>query len=174
MPPRVHCAEVETSTGYQRPCGFSQALSWSSTTPGCTVTCGLVLVEAHDLAQMLGDVDDQRLAHGLAALRRAGAARHDGGLGVARDVDDQRQVGLVARHHHTHRLDLVDRGVGRVAPARGLVEKDLALDRAAQRLFKLGQSSFTPAAATTFCHFSISARMRLANSSGDSPPTCAV
>ena len=38
MPPSVHCADVETSTGYHRPCGFSQALSWSSTTPGCTVT----------------------------------------------------------------------------------------------------------------------------------------
>ncbi len=43
MPPSVHCAEVETSTGYQSPCGFSQALSWSSTTPGCTVTCALFL-----------------------------------------------------------------------------------------------------------------------------------
>src|SRR5215475_11555012 len=38
IPPSVACAEVETSTGYQSPCGLSQALSWSSTTPGCTVT----------------------------------------------------------------------------------------------------------------------------------------
>jgi len=45
MPPRVHCAEVETSTGYQRPCGRSQALSWSSTTPGWTVTSARSLLK---------------------------------------------------------------------------------------------------------------------------------
>ena len=135
---------------------------------------GAVLVEAHDLAQMLRDIDDQRLAHRLAALRGAGTAWHDGGPGVARHVDHQRQVGLVARHDDAHRFDLVDRRVGRVAPARGPVEQDLALDGAAQCLFKLGQSSFTPAAATTFCHFSISVRMRLAKSAGFSPPICAV
>ncbi|MNT64656.1 hypothetical protein D3C72_2025730 [compost metagenome] len=38
MPPIVHCAAVETSTGNQSPCGLSQALRWSSTMPGCTVT----------------------------------------------------------------------------------------------------------------------------------------
>ena len=48
---------------------------------------GAVLVEAHDLAQVLGDIDDQRLAHRLAALRGAGAARQDRGLGVARHVE---------------------------------------------------------------------------------------
>ena len=48
---------------------------------------GAVLVEAHDLAHVLRDIDDQRLAHGLAALRGAGAARQDRGLGVARHVE---------------------------------------------------------------------------------------
>ncbi len=38
MPPIVHCADVLTSTGNQTPLGLSQALSWSSTTPGSTVT----------------------------------------------------------------------------------------------------------------------------------------
>ena len=37
MPPRVACADVDTSTGYQRPFGFSAALSVSSTTPGSTI-----------------------------------------------------------------------------------------------------------------------------------------
>jgi hypothetical protein len=92
---------------------------------------GAVLVETHDLAQILGDIDDQRVAHRLAALRGAGAARQDGGLGVARHVDDQGEVGLVARHDHAHRFDLVDRGVGRIAAARGGVEQNLALDGAA-------------------------------------------
>ncbi|MCY1227277.1 hypothetical protein D9M68_521940 [compost metagenome] len=38
MPPMVHCAPVDTSTGNQSPCGLSQALRWSSTMPGSTVT----------------------------------------------------------------------------------------------------------------------------------------
>ena len=124
---------------------------------------GAVLVEAHDLAQVLGDIDDQRLAHRLAALRGAGAARQDGGLGVARHVDDEREIGLVARHDDADRLDLVDRGVGRVAAARGRVEQDVALDRAAQSLLELGSVELHPGRGTTFCHFSISVRMRLAN-----------
>lgn len=37
MPPRVAWALVDTSTGYQRPCGLSCALRWSSTSPGSTV-----------------------------------------------------------------------------------------------------------------------------------------
>ena len=36
MPPIVACAEVETSTGYQRPSALSRAFSVSSTTPGAT------------------------------------------------------------------------------------------------------------------------------------------
>ena len=143
MPPRVHCAEVETSTGYQRPCGFSQALSWSSTTPGCTVTSARFLSKPTTSRMYFETSTTSACAHRLAALRGAGAARQDRGLGVARHVEDQREVGLVARHHHAHRLDLVDRGVGRIAPARGGVEQDVALDRAAQALCSTacGQSS---------------------------------
>ena len=36
MPPSVAWALVETSTGYQSLWALSCALSWSSTTPGCT------------------------------------------------------------------------------------------------------------------------------------------
>ena len=53
MPPSVHCAEVETSTGYHRPCGFSQALSWSSTTPGWTVTSARFLSKPTTLRMCL-------------------------------------------------------------------------------------------------------------------------
>ncbi len=38
MPPSVACALVDTSTGYHRPCGLSQAFRWSSTMPGSTST----------------------------------------------------------------------------------------------------------------------------------------
>ncbi|MDT4837535.1 hypothetical protein FQZ97_712710 [compost metagenome] len=37
MPPSVACALVDTSTGYQSPCGLSCAFRWSSTRPGSTV-----------------------------------------------------------------------------------------------------------------------------------------
>ena len=104
----------------------------------------LVLVEAHDLAQVLRAVDHQRVADRLPTLRRARAPRQDRRLGVARHVDDERQIGLVARHHHAHRLDLVDRRIGRVAPARGPVEQDLALQRATQILFKLAHAYRRP------------------------------
>ena len=36
MPPSVACAPVETSTGNHKPCGFSWAFRWSSTSPGST------------------------------------------------------------------------------------------------------------------------------------------
>ena len=38
MPPSVACAEVDTSTGNQTPCGLRNAFSASSAIPGCTVT----------------------------------------------------------------------------------------------------------------------------------------
>jgi hypothetical protein len=132
---------------------------------------GAVLVEADDVAHVLGEIDDQRLAHGLTALRGAGAARQDRCLRVARHVQCDGEIGLVARDDDADRLDLVDRSVGRIAAARGAVEQNLALDLVAQPVFEGSQSSFTPAAATTFCHFSISVRMRLAKSAGTSPPT---
>ena len=141
MPPRVHCAEVETSTGYQRPCGFSQALSWSSTTPGWTVTSARFLSKP-TTSRMYLRRRRPAPAHRLAALRGAGAARQDRGLGVARHVERQREVGLVARQHDADRLDLVDRGVGRIAAARGGVEKDVALDGAAQGLFERSSVEF--------------------------------
>ena len=60
-------------------------------------------------------------------------------------IDHQRKIGLVARHDHAHGLDLIDRGVGRIAPARGGVEQDVALDGTPQGLFQRSQSRFTPA-----------------------------
>ena len=43
---------------------------------------------------------------------------------------DARTSSSLSRHQHADRLDLVDRRVGRVAPARGRVEQHLAFDRA--------------------------------------------
>jgi len=94
---------------------------------------GAVLVEADDLAQVLRHVEDQRLAHRLAALRGAGAARQDRRAGVARDVERGREVGLVARDDDADRLDLVDGGVGGVEHAVVPPEADVRLRRGAKR-----------------------------------------
>src|SRR5262249_4958246 len=103
-----------------------------------------LLVEADHLAQVFRDIDDQRLADRLAALRGPGAARQQRRPAVARDVDDQRQILLVARHDDAQRLDLVDRGIGRIAAASRAVEQHVAADRAPQRLLKAGQLTSLP------------------------------
>ena len=89
-------------------------------------------VEVEDVIEVLAHVDDQRLAHRLAALRRARPARQHGHALLAGDLHGADDVLLAFRHHHADRLDLVDRGVGRVAPAAEGVEQHLALELAAE------------------------------------------
>src|SRR5258708_18216782 len=103
---------------------------------------GALLVEPNDLPHVLREIDDQGRAHGLAALRCAGAARQDRGLGIACHVEGERQVGLVTRDYDADGLDLVDRGVRRISAARGLVEEHLALDGAAKGLFQRGHGGY--------------------------------
>ena len=132
MPPIVACALVETSTGYHRPCGFRYAFSWSSTTPGCTATVRASLSNATTWFRCLRVIDDERGADGLPALRGAAAARQHRHALLDRDAERGERVFLGLRHHHADRLDLVDRRVGRIAPARGGVEQHLAPDLAPQ------------------------------------------
>ena len=89
-------------------------------------------VDGDDVAQVLGGVDDQRRAGRLAALARAGAARQHRHGELARDLEGDRDVAVALRHEHADRHDLVDRGVGRVAAARGRVEQHVAFGLAAQ------------------------------------------
>ena len=89
-------------------------------------------VERDDAIQVFGEVDDDAVIDGLAALRGAAAARRDDPPGVA--ADRQRPQRLVdgARHHHARRHDLVERGVGRIAAAVERVEEHVARDLARQ------------------------------------------
>jgi len=81
------------------------------------------------LVHVAADINDQRAADRLAALRGAGAARQHRDAGLARDLDGGRDVLGVLGLDHADRLDLVDRGIGRIAAAGEGVETHLALDR---------------------------------------------
>ena len=78
---------------------------------------------------VLAAIDDQGAADGLAALRRAAAARQHRHALLAGDREHRVDVVDVARHHDAQRLDLEIGGVGAVAAAREGVEQHLALDR---------------------------------------------
>ena len=73
-------------------------------------------------------VEHQRLADGLARLRGAAAARQHRRALLARDRHGRLDIRDRARAHHAYRLDLVDGGVGGIAPALERVEQHLALD----------------------------------------------
>ena len=90
------------------------------------------LVELDHLVQVLRIVDDQGRAHGLAALRRAAAARQDGQAFVGGNLNGDARIVFGPGHHHAHRLDLVDGRVGGITAAAGRIEQDLALELAPQ------------------------------------------
>jgi hypothetical protein len=98
--------------------------------PGLHLDPARLLVEVNHAVEVAAGVDDQRLADRLPALRGAGAAREHRDARVAGDGDGRLDVARGARHDDADRLDLVDRGVGAVAPARGRVEQHLALELA--------------------------------------------
>ena len=77
-------------------------------------------------------VDDERGTDRLAALRAARAARQYGHTHFAAHVERGPHVVVRARHQHAERLDLVDRSIGRVAPARRGVEQEFSGDDLAQ------------------------------------------
>ena len=89
-------------------------------------------VEVDYVVEMLADVDDQRLSDGLAALRRAAAARQDGHAFIGGDLQDAVDVLRRLWHHDADRLDLIVRGVGAVAAAAEGVEQHIAFRLAPQ------------------------------------------
>jgi len=98
---------------------------------------GLVLdIERDQAVEVFGEVDDDAVIDGLAALRGAAAARRDLAACVARDRKRaQRLVGR-ARDHDGFRHDLVERGIGGITAAVERVEEDLAREFARQPLFQ--------------------------------------
>ena len=76
-------------------------------------------VEINHVPQVFADIDDQRVAHRLPALRSAAAAWQYRHASVERDLHGGGGVFLGLRYHHAYRFDLVDGRVSRITPARG-------------------------------------------------------
>jgi len=93
-------------------------------------------IDRDHLVEMLAAIDDQRPRQGLPALRGAGTARQYRHSLLAGDRDRRSGVFAAPRHDHPQRLDLVDRGIGRIAPAAESVEQHLAADFTAQARFE--------------------------------------
>src|SRR6266516_3295694 len=112
--PTSSCAKVETSTGNHSACDRRYAFSVSSTTPGCTTA----LAPSRSTRTM-------RLRYLLVSMTSAAPTAWLHG-----DLQRDLNVALGPRHHHAGRVDMVDRGVGRVAAAACRIEQDFALDLA--------------------------------------------
>ncbi len=142
IPPSVHCADVLTSTGNHRPCGFSHAVERVEDDARLDGHGARVAVEGDDAVEVFAVVDDECGADRLPALGAAGAARQERDLELAADVEGRAHVGVGTRDQHADRLDLVDRGVRRVTAARRTVEQHVAGDGTAQapREFTRGAS----------------------------------
>ena len=85
---------------------------------------------------------------GLAGLRGAAAARRHRHAELARERERRLHVGIGPRHHHGLRLDLIDRGIGAVAPAIERLEQHLALDLAPRRSASAGIAAIRVQATT--------------------------
>ena len=85
-----------------------------------------VLSTDPQLAHVLGKIDHQTGAHGLAALAGATAAGHDGDFQVAANGQREADVRLRPGKKHAGRHDLVDRCIGGVAATVRSCKQDLA------------------------------------------------
>ena len=83
-------------------------------------------VEREEAVQVLGEVDDDPLVDGLAALRGPAAARGDDQALVPGDRKRPQRLVHGPGNHHAQGQDLVERGIGRVAAAVEGVEENIA------------------------------------------------
>jgi len=95
-------------------------------------------VDVKDPPEMLADVDDQRSARCLTALTGTRSARQDRDLQVTRDRESLRNIPLRRRDEHAQGQNLIDRGVGRVAPSRSAIKQDASAGFFAQAAFEAG------------------------------------
>ena len=79
---------------------------------------------------MLRTIDDKCLGDGLAALRGPRTPRQHRNTLLTGDSDRDRGILAITRHDDAQGLDLIDRGIGAVAPAAERVEQHLAADLA--------------------------------------------
>src|SRR5690348_8310939 len=116
MPPMVAREAVEISTGNQSPCGLSCRLRSSSTMPGSTRQRR----PATSMARMRLRYLEQSTTSEWPTV-----CPH---CDVPPPRGSKRALGILhrPRRDDTDRLDLVVRGIGRIAPAREAVEPDVA------------------------------------------------
>ena len=83
-------------------------------------------VEREEAIQVFGEVDDNSLVDGLAALRRPAAARGDDQALVPGNRKRPQRLVHGPGNHHAEGQNLVERGIGRVAAAVEGVEENIA------------------------------------------------
>ena len=118
---------VETSTGNHRPCGFELRVEIVEHDARLDHAGCVLDVERDDAVQVFGEIDDEAVIDGLAALRGAAAARRDGharrrGRSPASAAPRPWLRGTTTPSG----IDLVERGVGRIAAAAERVEQHVA------------------------------------------------
>src|ERR1700728_3935134 len=79
------------------------------------------------VAEVLGVVDDQSGAHGLAALTGSRAARQDRHAQIARNADRRADIPRAPWDKYADRHDLVNRCIRGITAARSVIEQHLAI-----------------------------------------------
>jgi len=95
-------------------------------------------IDRDNPVHMLAAIEDEGAGDCLPALRGAAAARQDRDPFLARDRHRRGDILAALRHDDAHGLDLIDRRIGRVAPAAERIEEDRTPDLAAQAGFEAG------------------------------------
>jgi hypothetical protein len=93
-------------------------------------------IDRDHTVEMFTAVDDQRSCHRLPALRGTRTARQHRHPLFTRNRDRRRRILAALQHDNTQRLDLVDRGIGRIASAAERVEQHLAADFPSEARFE--------------------------------------
>lgn len=83
-------------------------------------------IEVDDLVEPPRGVEDKRLTYGLTALARPRTPGQERHAMVARDIECDARVGLVAGHDHADGHDLVDGSIGGIASPAALIEQHVA------------------------------------------------
>jgi hypothetical protein len=86
------------------------------------------LIHLQDPVHILGEVQNNRIAHGLPCQGGPPASGQDGNVEAVGNLDNRLDISFVARNNDTDRLDLVDGSVSGVKEARISIKPHLSLD----------------------------------------------
>ena len=132
MPPIVARLAVDGSTGKNSLCGRSDAVEAVEHDPGLDPDAPRRDIDRDDPVHVPAAIEDEGAGHRLPALRGARPARQHRHAFLAGDRDRRRGILAPLRDDDAQRLDLIDRRVGRIAPAAEPIEQDLAANLAPQ------------------------------------------